>query len=143
MSEATCCLTLSRLTTQALLCRVRLRQFPSLVNCCTIDWYTPWPRDALEAVAIKFLKEIDMEEKQRTDIMVMCKMFHVDVHAVSEKFRKLQGRINYVTPTSYLELITMFTTLLDQQRGIVSMQQKRYNVRLRPVVESGYVTSCL
>ena len=24
--------------------RARLRQFPSLVNCCTIDWFTEWPQ---------------------------------------------------------------------------------------------------
>jgi dynein heavy chain len=23
--------------------RRRLRMFPSLVNCCTIDWFLPWP----------------------------------------------------------------------------------------------------
>merc|ERR1711969_369994 len=23
--------------------RTRLRMFPSLVNCCTIDWFMPWP----------------------------------------------------------------------------------------------------
>ena len=23
--------------------RVRCRMFPSLVNCCTIDWYDEWP----------------------------------------------------------------------------------------------------
>ena len=31
--------------------RGRLRQFPSLVNCCTIDWFTEWPPDALNTVA--------------------------------------------------------------------------------------------
>jgi dynein heavy chain len=25
----------------------RLRMFPSLVNCCTIDWFLPWPKEAL------------------------------------------------------------------------------------------------
>ena len=24
--------------------RTRCRMFPSLVNCCTIDWFTEWPR---------------------------------------------------------------------------------------------------
>lgn len=25
--------------------------FPSLVNCCTIDWFLPWPTEALLSVA--------------------------------------------------------------------------------------------
>jgi dynein heavy chain len=29
----------------------RLRMFPSLVNCCAIDWFLPWPQEALESVA--------------------------------------------------------------------------------------------
>lgn len=40
--------------------RERLRQNPSLVNCCTIDWFQPWPSDALEAVASKQLREMDL-----------------------------------------------------------------------------------
>ena len=27
--------------------RSRVRQFPSLINCCTIDWFQAWPDDAL------------------------------------------------------------------------------------------------
>lgn len=30
--------------------RIRLRMYPSLVNCCTIDWFDEWPEDALEQV---------------------------------------------------------------------------------------------
>ena len=29
--------------------RRRLLMFPSLVNCCTIDWFSPWPPEALSA----------------------------------------------------------------------------------------------
>jgi dynein heavy chain len=31
--------------------RSRLRMFPSLVNCSTIDWFTNWPAEALVNVA--------------------------------------------------------------------------------------------
>lgn len=31
--------------------RRRLRTFPSLVNCTTIDWFLPWPEDALRSTA--------------------------------------------------------------------------------------------
>lgn len=37
------------------LLRVRMRLFPSLVNCCTIDWLNPWPEDALYTVSKMFL----------------------------------------------------------------------------------------
>ena len=41
--------------------RQRLRMFPSLVNCCTIDWFTEWPEEALVEVAKGFLHENDLE----------------------------------------------------------------------------------
>ena len=30
--------------------RSRIRKFPSLVNCCTIDWFSEWPEEALLGV---------------------------------------------------------------------------------------------
>lgn len=35
--------------------RNRCRMFPSLVNCCTIDWFNAWPEDALYSVAHRLL----------------------------------------------------------------------------------------
>jgi dynein heavy chain, axonemal len=34
----------------------RLRMFPSLVNCCTLDWFSEWPEEALIAVGSGQLK---------------------------------------------------------------------------------------
>ena len=41
--------------------RIRMRLFPSLVNCCTIDWLNPWPDDALLSVSKIFLSDMDFE----------------------------------------------------------------------------------
>jgi dynein heavy chain len=41
------------------LCR-RCRQFPALVNCCTIDWYAPWPQEALTSVATSLLASAEL-----------------------------------------------------------------------------------
>jgi len=38
--------------------RSRLRQFPSLVTCCTIDWFSEWPDEALKSVALSSLNEL-------------------------------------------------------------------------------------
>ena len=41
--------------------RSRVRKFPSLVNCCTIDWLNPWPEEALLTVANMFLENLGFE----------------------------------------------------------------------------------
>lgn len=38
--------------------RTRLRMFPSLVNCCTIDWFSEWPEEALRSVATNFVGSV-------------------------------------------------------------------------------------
>jgi dynein heavy chain, axonemal len=45
--------------------RERLRANPCIVSCCTIDWFHPWPKDALEAVAAKFLTDLPLEVSPR------------------------------------------------------------------------------
>jgi dynein heavy chain len=49
--------------------------------------FSAWPNDALEAVALKFLGEVDVGEGQRGNIMAMCKMFHEDVRSLSEQYK--------------------------------------------------------
>ena len=33
--------------------------FPSLVNCCTIDWFVEWPREALLSVSTSSFEGVD------------------------------------------------------------------------------------
>ncbi|XP_052080869.1 dynein axonemal heavy chain 7-like isoform X1 [Mytilus californianus] len=110
--------------------RDRLRKFPSLVNCCTIDWFQTWPEDALEAVATRFLEEVELEEDERKGCIDVCKTFHTSTRDLSQRFFLELERHNYVTPTSYLELINTFKSLLDKKREEVMKQKKRYEVGL-------------
>merc|ERR1719265_2814989 len=41
--------------------RNRIRMFPSLVNCCTIDWFREWPAEALYSVAEQQLAAAQVE----------------------------------------------------------------------------------
>lgn len=45
------------------LLRNRLRQYPALINCTTIDWFMEWPQEALLEVADKYLKDVDLVVK--------------------------------------------------------------------------------
>ncbi|XP_067448608.1 dynein axonemal heavy chain 12 [Thunnus thynnus] len=106
--------------------RNRLRQFPSLINCCTIDWFQPWPEEALERVANSFLETLEMSENERQEVIPICKTFHTSAKQLSQKFLSELGRHNYVTPTSYLELIAAFRLLLTQKRDTVMKAKQRY-----------------
>ncbi|XP_069471802.1 dynein axonemal heavy chain 7 isoform X2 [Ambystoma mexicanum] len=110
--------------------RNRLRKFPALVNCCTIDWFQSWPEDALQAVASRFLEDLDMTDDIRNGCIDLCKGFHTSTIVLSEKFRSELQRYNYVTPTSYLELISTFKTLLEKKQNEVMKMKRRYEVGL-------------
>lgn len=111
--------------------RDRLRKFPALINCCTIDWFTSWPSDALMAVAQRFLSNVNFDtELIRSSIVTVCQSFHQDVIKLSESFLSSLKRRNYVTPTSYLELIVAFKQNLDLKRIEVSQSKMRYEIGL-------------
>ncbi|POM62429.1 hypothetical protein PHPALM_28421 [Phytophthora palmivora] len=49
--------------------RRRLRMFPSLVNCCTIDWFAEWPDEALRSMAVHFLVNIELPAQVKVGIV--------------------------------------------------------------------------
>lgn len=111
--------------------RDRLRKFPALINCCTIDWFTSWPSDALIAVAERFLSQVKFDSnKTRSSIVNICQTFHQDVINLSREFLSGLKRKNYVTPTSYLELIVAYKQNLDLKRQEVSQARSRYETGL-------------
>lgn len=36
--------------------------FPSLVNCCTINWFSEWPTEALLSVAVTLMSKIQLNK---------------------------------------------------------------------------------
>lgn len=111
--------------------RSRLRQFPSLVNCCTIDWFTVWPNDALVAVARRFLGQIpNLDDKVRRSCVEMCNNFHTESRHLAVRFQTELKRVYYSTPTSFLELIQTFKQLLAEKRGAVGGLKTKYDVGL-------------
>ena len=64
-------------------------------------------------------------------VVEMCKIFQETVREMSEKYFSRLRRHNYVTPTSYLELILTFKTLLQSKRDEVDTVKNRYIVGLQ------------
>jgi len=65
--------------------RIRCRKFPSLVNCCTLDWFSRWPEEALLYVSRAFLKNLELPSDEiRTNLAEMCMIIHTSVETASE-----------------------------------------------------------
>lgn len=80
---------------------VRLRKFPSLVNCTTIDYFAEWPEEALLSVADGEIKEEEMNLKElRQGIVNTFSKLHKTVETTSVQFKQELKRSNYVTPAS-------------------------------------------
>ena len=105
--------------------RVRCRSFPGMVNNTVIDWFVPWPHQALVSVAGVFLAEEDLPDEMRKNIVDHMVMVHQDVTERSHTFELQLKRYNYVTPKNYLDFISNYRgTLKDERRKIDQLIQR-------------------
>jgi dynein heavy chain len=80
--------------------------FPSLVNCCTLDWFSEWPEEALIGVGKGAITDTDEDLGINDNVDQMVSMFkniHKSVEKISIRFLSELRRPTYVTPTSFLE----------------------------------------
>jgi len=124
--------------------RIRSRMFPGLIGSTTIDYFHPWPRDALIGVANKFLAEIDLpsEELQQTLSEHMA-FVHQIIDEYNKKYKAMERRNNYTTPTSFLEFIKFYKSLLGDKRGKIIDQIERLKIGLQTMEDVGNVVADL
>eukprot|EP00946_MAST-07B_sp_MAST-7B-sp1_P002765 g2765.t1 len=116
--------------------RTRLRMFPSLVNCCYIDWFTEWPEEGLRSVAERLLTAVDLKDEERKGVVNVCVDMQSRVTRLSARFFSEVRRHYYVTPTSYLEMLSTLIKLLDLKRNEISASSQRYSNGLTKLQET-------
>ena len=107
--------------------RIRARMFPGLINSTTIDWFHPWPEDALIGVSQKFLEEVTTipDQELKDKISNHMAFVHMSIAEANTAFRVQQRRNNYTTPTSFLELIKFYLKLLGDKTTRINDQIER------------------
>lgn len=123
--------------------RTRLRLYPSLVNCCTIDWYDSWPEDALEMVAHYYMVKVNVPDRVKAAAVIACKQFHVDARIVSADFYTQFGRKTYITSASYLDLIKSFTSLTNKKQRELRAAKLRYTNGLDKLCQAADAVSIM
>jgi dynein heavy chain len=52
------------------------RMYPALINNTTIDWFMPWPLEALTEVADKFIGIMEIDQKFKEGLSVLAAYLH-------------------------------------------------------------------
>ncbi|XP_055020703.1 dynein axonemal heavy chain 10 [Boleophthalmus pectinirostris] len=117
--------------------RTRCRNFPGLMNNTVIDWFQPWPPQALLAVAQSFLGQNTMIPEQHSAAVIshVC-MVHDCIRDYSTLFQQKLRRCNFVTPKNYLDFINTYSALLEEKDQDILAQCKRLDGGLDKLKEA-------
>ena len=120
--------------------RIRCRKFPALTSCSCIDWFHPWPREALISVAQRFLEGVDLgvddDEGGEGGANVLenvshhMAFVHEAVGVAAAQFLQQERRQVYTTPKSYLELIELYKRLMAEKQAHLEALKSRLETGL-------------
>ena len=116
--------------------RTRLRMFPSIVNCCTIDWFMEWPDEALQSVAGRFLQTSELGLQNGEAVVNYFQFLHQSIEKSSVEFLTQMRRHFYVTPTSYLELLSTYERVLQEKRKEVGTLRDRLKIGVEKLIST-------
>nr|XP_029134611.1 dynein heavy chain 6, axonemal [Labrus bergylta] len=117
--------------------RSRCRMFPSIVNCCTIDWFVQWPHEALLSVSQAFFQNVEFgSDELKQSFSAMCVEIHTSATNMAERFYSELRRRYYTTPTSYLELINLYLSMLEGKRTNLVLARDRIKNGLTKLLET-------
>jgi len=109
--------------------RNRARKFPALVNCTVIDWFQPWPKEALRSVAAKFLETLEplgaADSNLRKGVIDFMPFSFEAVSSISQQFMQVERRYAYTTPKSFLELVKLYINKLNSKLGALDEKKSR------------------
>lgn len=99
--------------------RARSLRFPGIVSGCTVDWFQPWPKEALVSVSGHFLRDFpiqcDPEVKQQL-IRTMGDMHTLVAERCTEYYQRFR-RPAHVTPKSFLSFVWGYKSLYAQKEA--------------------------
>ncbi|XP_066570029.1 dynein axonemal heavy chain 6 [Amia ocellicauda] len=116
-------------------CRVH----PALLNCCTIDWYSEWTRDALLRVAEIYIHSMDLRDKHKglqDGVAQVCVDVHHSVSLAVAQYWEEMRRHYYVTPSSFLEFIDTFSRMSQTEKTKIHNIRDRFNNGLSTLSEA-------
>lgn len=139
--------------------RTYLHCYPSLLYYCSMDNFLPWPEDALQSVAEKFIGTLILSHpqlsKQPSDdidanshpvadqpsksnrlcsfeknLVKIVIYFNESVCDINRKLFREFSRKVYITPASFFEMLHLFKELYHRKHNEITLKRERYTTGL-------------
>lgn len=136
--------------------RARLRTYPSLLTCTSIVWFHPWPRQALLDVSKKILTQNlqnvdfsaltgpdasdDAKQKFAKNLAQKLAPVATEIHYNTEKllanYAKETNRRHYLPPATFLDLLTIYSNLLNNRIKEISTRLNQYKTGVQRLIDA-------
>ncbi|KAF5296158.1 hypothetical protein FQA39_LY12612 [Lamprigera yunnana] len=118
--------------------RNRAMRFPALISGCTLDWFQPWPKNALVSVAQHFLSSFDITCTQQVKLELVEALGSIQdiVTETSIDYFQRFRRATHVTPKSYLNFIAGYKGIYQSKREELSEGALRMDTGLEKLAEA-------
>jgi len=116
---------------------IRAQKFPGLFNCPTIDFFLPWPQDALINVSEGFIKdfEISCDKAEKQALIVHMGVVHsLVVEVCDEYFSKMRRQV-YQTPKSFLSFLNAYRSLYKKKLDVLVTKEATLRLGLEKLIQ--------
>eukprot|EP00727_Mastigamoeba_balamuthi_P002571 m51a1_g12310 putative dynein heavy chain family protein (4480) ;mRNA; f:383974-398640 len=112
--------------------RQRVRTYkPIVTSAASLDWYGPWPANALEVIAYSSLSGFNTNKIPIDSIVHAMVDMHGTIERITADFSQQSRRAAFVPPSRFLDFVRFFKKILDGRRDELTERE----LRLRAGVE--------
>merc|ERR1719460_3100684 len=117
---------------------IRAQKFPAVFSTVNINWFLPWPEEALIAVSSTFLEsyDIDTTAEKKRGLYELMGVFQAKVGQLCEIYLSRMRKYVYVTPKSYLCFIDAYKGLYQVKYEDVNVQEQSVKMGLTKLNEA-------
>ncbi|CBZ52837.1 GA26239, related [Neospora caninum Liverpool] len=120
------------------------RKFPAIVNCTIIDWFQPWPAEALLSVSAKFLAPLPLgdDDVRRAVVEFMPYAFY-SVNEAAQEYLANEKRYAYITPKTFIESTKLYGAMLQEKIDSLKSKSDRLSSGLNKLIDTKEKVSAL
>jgi dynein heavy chain len=116
----------------------RARKFPGLISCCTIDWFLPWPNEALVAVSAGMIDQesfnLQASEAVKKELIQHMGYVHRTASEACDEYFQSTKRAVFQTPKSYLSFIKNYKTTYSEKLVSITDKESRTILGLEKLI---------